>query len=93
MRNLRKFTNYSFTVRAVNEIGVGPPSVDDARNITSEDGKCAATLTVIVVFSMRFDLLTLRGKIEAANHRIGYKQYREGQQLFQNLAKPHFLRF
>lgn len=47
--NLRKYTNYSFTVRAVNEIGVGPPSVDDARNTTSEDGKFVATFTVIMV--------------------------------------------
>lgn len=47
--NLRKFTNYSFTVRAVNNIGIGPPSGDDARNITSEDGKCVATLIVIVI--------------------------------------------
>ena len=45
--NLRKFTNYSFTVRAVNNIGIGPPSGDDARNITSEDGKCVLTFTVI----------------------------------------------
>lgn len=47
--NLRKFTNYSFTVRAVNNIGIGPPSGDDARNITSEDGKCVLTFTVIMI--------------------------------------------
>ena len=47
--SLRKYTNYSFTVRAVNEIGVGPPSVNNARNTTSEDGKCVATFKVIVV--------------------------------------------
>lgn len=46
---LRKYTNYSFTLRAVNEIGVGPPSVEDARNTTFEDGKCVATFTAIVV--------------------------------------------
>ena len=46
---LRKYTNYSFTLRAVNEIGVGPPSVEDARNTTSEDGKCVTTFTAIVV--------------------------------------------
>jgi len=49
--NLTKYTNYSFTVWAVNKIGVGPPSVDDVRNTTSEDGKCAATFTVIMVQS------------------------------------------
>ena len=45
---LRKYTNYSFTLRAVNEIGVGPPSVEDATNTTSEDGKCVATLNLNV---------------------------------------------
>lgn len=49
VRNLRKYTNYSFTVRAVNKIGVGPPSVDNVRNTTSEDGKCVATFTVVMV--------------------------------------------
>lgn len=51
VRNLRKYTNYSFTVRAVNKIGVGPPSVDNVRNTTSEDGKCVATFTVKMVES------------------------------------------
>lgn len=99
VRNLRKYTNYSFSVQAVNKIGVGPPSVDDVRNTTSEDGKCVATFTVIVVevleskrasqaLCISFDLLSLRVKIiEAVNQRIGYEQYREGQQCFQNQAK------
>ena len=47
--NLRKYTNYSFTVSAVNTIGVGPPSVDDVRNTTSEDGKFVAIFTVKMV--------------------------------------------
>lgn len=51
VRNLRKYTNYSFTVRAVNKIGVGPPSVDNVRNTTSEDGKCVATFKVKMVES------------------------------------------
>ena len=49
VKSLRKYTNYSFTVWAVNTIGVGPPSVDDARNTTSEDGKFVATFTVTMV--------------------------------------------
>lgn len=36
---LKKYTTYYFTVLAVNKIGVGPPSVDDAKNTTSEDCK------------------------------------------------------
>ncbi|KAL9967588.1 hypothetical protein ACROYT_G025850 [Oculina patagonica] len=34
---LKKYTTYYFTVRAVNKIGVGPRSKDDAQNTTSED--------------------------------------------------------
>ena len=49
LTNLRKYTNYSFTIRAVNNVGVGPPSVDDARNTTFEDGMFVATFTVIMV--------------------------------------------
>jgi len=41
VKSLTKYTNYSFTVWAVNKIGVGPPSVEDVRNTTSEDGECA----------------------------------------------------
>ena len=37
--HLRKYTEYYFTVQAVNEIGAGPPSVDDAKNRTLEDCK------------------------------------------------------
>ena len=37
--HLKKYATFSFTVRAVNEIGVGPPSVDDAKNTTFEDCK------------------------------------------------------
>lgn len=49
VKSLRKYTNYSFTVWAVNTIGVGPASVDDARNTTSEDGKFVAAFTVTMV--------------------------------------------
>ena len=37
--HLRKYTEYHFTVQAVNEIGAGPPSIDDAKNRTLEDCK------------------------------------------------------
>ena len=40
--NLTKYTLYHFTVRAVNKVGVGPPSVGDVKNTTFEDGKFAA---------------------------------------------------
>lgn len=39
--HLRKYTSYYFTVRAVNKIGVGPPSGGDVKNTTFEDGKFA----------------------------------------------------
>ncbi len=57
---LKKYTTYYFTVRAVNKIGVGPRSKDDAQNTTSEDCKLAAEFTyysrVITYFTISFGI-------------------------------------
>ena len=42
--HLRKFTEYYVTVQAVNDIGAGPPSVNDTKNTTLEDCKCVVFL-------------------------------------------------
>lgn len=42
--HLRKFTKYYVTVQAVNDIGAGPPSVNDTMNTTLEDCKCVVFL-------------------------------------------------